>query len=70
MTPGNDPFFNAPSTFGMLLIAGMAYETVALVTPLPTITALTHFFKDYHPVTRVAVWAAAGAAVWHFFVEG
>lgn len=52
-----------------VLIAGCAYEIVALLSPLPTVTKLTHLAKEHNLATRVLVWAAAGGAVWHFFVE-
>jgi hypothetical protein len=54
----------------ILVAVGCGYEIIALYSPLPTITNLTHQAKDYHLSTRVLVWAGMGAAVWHFFVEG
>jgi hypothetical protein len=51
------------------LTVACVYEVAALWTPLPTITTLTHRTKN-HSVGRIAVWAAMGAGVWHFYVEG
>lgn len=50
------------------LAVGCVYEVCALYGPLPTITELIRKAQR-HPALRVAVWAAAGGAVWHFYVE-
>lgn len=63
-----DQLKRAPLAARLLVAAACVYEIVALFTRLPTITALTHRAKR-HPGLRIAVWTAAGAAVWHFFVE-
>lgn len=52
-----------------LVLVGCAYEIVALLSPLPTITNVVHRAKEHSLPTRALVWLGAGAAVWHFFVE-
>jgi len=64
-----EPFFRPLTPWTTLLVIGCAYEIVAVVTPLPTITKLTHLAKNHSLATRIIVWAAMGASVWHFFVE-
>lgn len=53
--------------FRTLLTIGCAYEIVALHSPLPTITELVHT-ANRSVLPRMAVWAAVGGAIWHFFV--
>lgn len=52
-----------------LVAIGCMYEIVALFTKIPTITQLTYMAKN-RPALRGVVWLAAGASMWHFYVEG
>jgi len=54
----------------LLIIAGCAYEIVALTTGrVPTITAAIKFLGRAHPIGRFLVWGWCGFVAWHFLED-
>ncbi len=49
----------------LLLLIGCAYEVVALVTPLPTITAIIKRIGSLK-LGKMLVWTWCGYVAWHF----
>jgi hypothetical protein len=48
------------------LLVGCAYEIVALVSPLPTITHILKRLGRRHPLGKATLWLWCGFVAWHF----
>ena len=55
---------------GACVWLGCTYESIALLTKLPTVSEMMWKLRDKHPVGAFLVWAFTGLAAWHFIADG